>query len=53
MKARIKLNLLKLSDPRVVRAILFLLMLAVTLLSHGSVSAQDCPGGGTSGCDGG
>ncbi len=52
MKARIKLNLLKAGDPRLVRVVLFGLMLALALLSHGSVVHAD-PCGSTSGCDGG
>ncbi len=52
MKAQIKLNLLKVADPRFVRIVLFSLMLVLTMLSHGSVVHAD-PCGGTTGCDGG
>ncbi len=52
MKAQVKLYLLKMADPRLVRVVLFGLMLAFALLSHGSVVHAD-PCGGTSGCGGG
>ncbi len=54
MKTRIQLNLVKLSDPRVVRALLLGLALALMLLGHGSIAHADtCPGGDNGGCGGG
>ncbi len=52
MKAQITLNLLKAADPRFVRIVLFGLMLALVMLSHGSVVHAD-PCGTTTGCTGG
>ena len=52
MKAHIQLNLLKLADPRVVRALLIGWTLALLLLSLTSVVyAQPCSGSGS--CGGG
>jgi len=54
MKAHIQLGLLKLADPRVVRALLIGLTLALALLAGGSVIyAGDCPAGAGGGCGGG
>ena len=54
MKTRIRLNLIKLSDPRVIRALLLGLTLALLLLGHGSIAyANSCPAGSNGGCGGG
>jgi hypothetical protein len=54
MKTRIQLNLIKLSDPRVIRVLLLGLMLAMLLLGHGSIAhADSCPAGSNGGCSGG
>ncbi len=53
MKTRIQLTLLKLSDPRVIRALLLGLTLALLLLGQGSIAhATNCPGGSDGGCGG-
>jgi hypothetical protein len=54
MKAHLQLVGFKLADPRVARLVLFGLMLALAVLTHGSVAyADDCPGGSGGGCGGG
>ena len=54
MKARIQIGLLKLANPRLVRALLIGLTLALGLLAHNSVIyAGDCPASGSGICDGG
>ncbi len=54
MKTRIQLTLVKLSDPRVIRALLLGLALAMMLLGHGSIAhAETCPSGSSGGCSGG
>ena len=54
MKTRFQLGMLKLTDPRVLRVVLFGLMLALAALAHGSVAyANNCPGGSGGGCSGG
>ena len=54
MKARIQIGLLKLANPRLVRALLIGLTLALTLLAHSSV-IYGCyvPDGAEGGCGGG
>ena len=54
MKARIQIGLLKLANPRVVRALLVGLTLALMLLANSSV-IYGCvdPGGAGDGCGGG
>ena len=54
MKAHIQFGLLKLANPRVVRALLVGLTLALTLLANSSV-IYGCydPAGASSGCGGG
>jgi hypothetical protein len=54
MKAHIQFGLLKLANPRLVRALLIGLTLALALLGHSSV-IYGCydPGGATTGCGGG
>jgi hypothetical protein len=51
MKARLQVGLIKLSDPRVIRALVIGLTLALAVLSRGTVLA--CPGGSSGGCSGG
>jgi hypothetical protein len=54
MKARVQLGLLRLADPRVIRAVLLGLMVAAMVLAQGSVAHADpCPGGSGGGCGGG
>ncbi|MGA9349917.1 MAG: hypothetical protein WBW48_14085 [Anaerolineae bacterium] len=54
MKAHIQFGLLKLANPRLVRALLIGLTLALALLGHSSV-IYGCytPGGASAGCGGG
>jgi len=52
MKARIRLGLLKLADPRFVRVLLIGLMLALALLPYTGV-VYDIPICGDGGCSGG
>jgi hypothetical protein len=54
MKARIQIGLLKVADPRLVRALLIGLTLALALLGHSSV-IYGCvgPAGADGGCGGG
>jgi hypothetical protein len=54
MKARIQIGLLKLANPRLVRALLIGLTLALALMAHSSV-IYGCyaPGGTSPGCGGG
>jgi hypothetical protein len=50
MKAQIQLGLLKLANPRLVRALLVGLTLALVLLGHTGIAyANPAAGGGTSG----
>ena len=53
MKARIQFGLLKLANPRVVRALLIGLTLALALLGHSSVIYGCYDPAGASGCGGG
>ncbi len=54
MKTRIQLTLIKLSDPRMIRALLLGLALALMLLGQGSIAyANSCPSGASGGCSGG
>jgi hypothetical protein len=52
MKARIQVGLVKLSDPRVARALLIGLMVALALLGTGSATFACTPGGAGGGCSG-
>ncbi len=53
MKTRIQLTLIKLSDPRMIRALLLGLVLALMLLGQGSIAyANTCPSGDNGGCGG-
>jgi hypothetical protein len=52
MKGRMQVGLVKLSDPRVVRAIVIGVVLALAILGTGSATFACSPGGAGTGCGG-
>jgi hypothetical protein len=52
MKTRMQSGLVKLSDPRVVRAVVIGVVLVLALLGTGSATFACSPGGAAGGCGG-